>query len=108
MYINFFPTSENEDYYRLRTRDGNEYQIEKGICRDIVNPNKVRSREEIQNNNEKIIFPYNSINEQVLILEEEEFRREFPFAYAYLFEQKDILRTRDKRKREYEKMVCLW
>lgn len=38
----FKPIAENERYYTLES-DGVRYSIERGICRDIVNPNKLNS-----------------------------------------------------------------
>ncbi len=99
----FFPIKEDDDYFFLKTKKDKVYKIEKGICRDIVNPNKVRSEEEIIANDEKIIFPYEQEEDEILILEEEVLCKLYPLAYRYLCDNKKVLAKRDKGKREYEK-----
>lgn len=99
----FFPVNESEEYYTLITKSGAEYKIEKGICRDIVNPNKVRSIEEIDLNSEKIIFPYQRLDGQTLILEEAVFIDQYPNTYNYLSDFREVLSKRDKGKKVYER-----
>ena len=99
----FFPISEDTEYYTLKTKADKTYKVEKKICRDIVNPNKARTPEGIESNREKVIFPYVQKKEQTIILQEEVFIEEYPFAYQYLQDHKKALSTRDKGKREYEK-----
>ena len=99
----FFPIGENDRCFLLKTKSGSVYKIEKDICRDIVNPNKARSEEEILVNNEKIIFPYTQSENETLILEEQVFQELYPHAYEYLSDNKKILSKRDKGRREYEK-----
>lgn len=96
----FVPIQKDENFYTLQTKEGTTYQIEQGICRDIVNANKVASEKDLVNNNEKIIFPYYG-NDQ-LIIKEEVFQRDYPNAYQYLSDYKHVLATRDKGNRKYE------
>lgn len=107
----FKPVRESPKYFFL-LKNGVEYQIEKGICRDTIKPNTLRSELEIANKIEKIIFPYNTVKrsndlfdkEQVKleILEESNFHKQFPYAYNYLLEHKQALAERDRGNKVYE------
>jgi methylase of polypeptide subunit release factors len=99
IYI-FNPIDESEDYFYLQ--NGKVYEIEKGICKDIINPNKFTQAESVDSIKKKAIFPYNYINEKVKLLDEQVIKREFPKAYIYLSDKKRILSTRDKGNGKYE------
>lgn len=88
----FKPFREDQEYYYL-IKGGVEYSIEKSICRDIVNANKVKKQSDIQNLIEKIIFPYD-IN--LKILPEKFLSEKYPHAFKYLLNMKEVLKTRDK------------
>lgn len=97
VYI-FSPVRETQRYYILN-KDGNEYNIEKGLCKDIVNPNKLNSDVIIGNIIEKVIFPYRKDeNGKMQIIPETILQNDYPNAYHYLETQKDKLATRDKGK----------
>ena len=98
IYI-FKPVAEDEDYYYLQ--NGNLFPIEKGICKDILNSNKLSREVNFENAVEKVLFPYdNEIKPKVF---EEDFLRDtFPRAFEYLQKKKSILSERDKGKGEYE------
>lgn len=98
IYI-FHPIKEDKDYYYLQ--NGSLYQIEKGICKDIVNTNKLSRDISLKNLKEKIIFPYNN-EVKPKLLEEKYIRDCFPKAYNYLQNKRKILAERDKGKGEYE------
>lgn len=98
IYI-FNPVKEDKDYYYLQ--NGSLYPIEKGICRDIVNSNKLSRFVEINNLKEKVIFPYDNQNKPAL-LDEKYLKDSFPKAYKYLQNKKNILDNRDNGNREYE------
>lgn len=91
----FKPVAENERYYYIE-RNGKRYPIEREICRDIVNPNKLNSDVDFQLLKEKVIFPYFVDNGRALILSPSEMRLHFPKAYMYLKSRKEILLGRDK------------
>ena len=99
IYI-FKPVAEDEDYFYLQ--NGNLFPIEKGICRDILNSNKLSREIDFDKVVEKVLFPYdNGIKPKTL---EEEFLRDtFPRAFEYLQRKRSILAERDKGKGEYEK-----
>ena len=91
----FKPIAQDEQYYYLDS-NGTQYLIERGICRDIVNPNRLNSGADINSLIEKVIFPYHNENDRMLIYTPSEMRRYFPHAYAYLKSRKEVLLKRDK------------
>ena len=98
IYI-FKPVGEDEDFFYLQ--NGRLFKIEKGICKDVVNSNKVNEKTSIENLKEKIIFPY-SDDKKPSLLDEKFFRDSYPNAYNYLVEKRTILANRDKGKGKYE------
>lgn len=96
----FKPVAEDEDFFYLQ--NGNLYPIEKGICKDILNSNKLSRSIDFDNVREKVLFPYNDENKPKA-LEEEFLKDVFPEAYKYLTKKKQELAKRDKGKGEYEK-----
>lgn len=99
----FTPEDEDANFYYM-TKSGIEYPIEKDICRRIVNANKIKTESDLREKEEQIIFPYTQEGNQVIILPEKEFRRNYPYAYRYLKSQKSKLDTRDKGKVESYEM----
>ncbi|WP_432410914.1 HsdM family class I SAM-dependent methyltransferase [Rasiella sp. SM2506] len=98
VYI-FNPVKEDDDYYYLQ--NGSLFQIEKGICRNIINANKLSRTISLENLKEKVIFPYDNKNKPNLL--DEAFVKEiYPKAYKYLKKKKKILAGRDKGKGNYE------
>jgi adenine-specific DNA-methyltransferase len=100
IYI-FAPVKEDDDYYYLQ--NGSVYPVEKGICKEIINPNKLTKVENIDVLRKKAIFPY-QYDEQnnPTLLDKEEFKSKYPKAFKYLESKKKILATRDKGKGNYE------
>lgn len=102
----FRPVDEDEDYYYHQ--NGKLHKIEKGICRDVIKPNKLKSEDEITDLMEKIIFPYqtddNTPNlssgelKKPIVFEEKYFQDNFPNAYEYLKCNQQQLFNRDKGK----------
>ena len=80
----FTPIAEDINFFYLKTKNGREYVIEKGVCRAIVNANKIHSNKDLELNQERIIFPYTQQNNETKIIGEEDFISEFPQAYEYL------------------------
>ncbi|WP_442589688.1 HsdM family class I SAM-dependent methyltransferase [Pedobacter sp. AW31-3R] len=97
----FRPLHEDELYYYLPSPD-QEFRVERILCRDIVNANKVKVVEDITRLNEKIIFPYRPAQGRLEIIPEDEMLANFPEAYRYLLSKKAALATRDRGKRIYE------
>jgi adenine-specific DNA-methyltransferase len=96
----FKPVAEDEDFFYLQ--NGNLYPIEKGICKDILNSNKLSRSIDFDTVREKVLFPYNDENKPKA-LDEEFLKDVFPEAYKYLKKKKQELAKRDKGKGEYEK-----
>lgn len=99
IYI-FNPVKEDKDYFYLQ--NGSLYQIEKGICKDIVNTNKLSREVTLKNLKEKVIFPYDN-EEKAKLLDEAFIKENFPKAYLYLQNKRTLLAERDKGKGKYEK-----
>ena len=91
----FKPVKEDSQYYYLE-REGSSLPIERKICRDIVNPNKLNSGVDFDSLVEKVIFPYHIENGIALVYKPSEMRRYYPHAYAYLQSRKNVLSKRDK------------
>lgn len=98
IYI-FNPVREDNDYYYLQ--NGSLYPIEKEICKDIVNSNKLSRPTTISKLKEKVIFPYDS-SDKPKLLDETVIKKNFPKAYKYLENKRTILSQRDKGKGKYE------
>lgn len=96
----FEPVRADEQYYYLQ--NGSEYPIEKSICKEVVNPNKLNAENTIEGLKKKIIFPYEFDDYfRAQLLTENRFQKQFPKAYAYLSAKRDILKKRDKGKGKY-------
>lgn len=101
IYI-FRPAYEDKDFYYLQ--NGSLYPIEKGICKDIFNSNKLSRKVNLKEVKEKVLFPYDSnTNTRPQALEEKILEEMFPMAYEYLKKKKKELEKRDKGKGKYEK-----
>lgn len=96
----FKPVAEDDEFYYLQ--NGSLYPIEKGICKDIFNSNKLSRSVDFDETKEKVLFPYNE-ERKPKALEEEFLRDTFPNAYEYLNKKKIELAKRDKGKGNYEK-----
>lgn len=99
IYI-FRPIREDDEFFYLQ--NGNVYRIEKGICKDIVNSNKLSRKVSLDKLKEKVIFPYNE-KEKPKLLSEELISDKYPEAYKYLVHKRSILDQRDKGNGNYEK-----
>ena len=94
----FRPVRTDDNYHYL-VREGEEYAIEKGICRDIIKPNILKCEAEISEKEEKIISPYDA---ECNVIAEDFFVENFPNAYRYLLDCREILDKRDKGEGDYE------
>ena len=93
----FKPVRTDDNYYYL-IKDGKVFQVEKGICRDIVKPNILKTEEDIPQKVEKIISPYDS---NCNVITEEHFITAYPRAYEYLTYFRKTLDARDKGEGDY-------
>lgn len=89
------------DFFYLE-KDNMEYPIEREICKDIVNSNKLNSDKCLNDIKHKVIFPYQIQDGKAVLIDEDDMRRKYPMAYAYLVSQREVLAGRDKGKgRDY-------
>lgn len=99
VYI-FKPVAEDDDFFYLQ--NGDLYALEKGICKDILNSNKLSRSIDFDETKEKVLFPYTD-ELKPKALEENVLKAKFPNAYNYLKNKKAELAKRDKGKGKYEK-----
>lgn len=97
----FRPYKVDDAYFYFIDCDSSQQKVEKSICREIFNTNKLSSKQESSNLVEKIIFPYFQNNNGVHIISENEMKSEYPCTYKYLLTKKEILSKRDKGKQNY-------
>ena len=95
-----FPT----EVFGYGRRHGDLYAIEKGICKDILNSNKLSRNIDFESVREKVLFPYNDENKPKA-LEEEFLQDVFPEAYKYLMRKKEELSKRDKGNGRYNHRI---
>lgn len=93
----FGDDDKNSKYFYMS--DGTE--IEKEVCKEVINTNQLNTCIDVDSLKEKIIFPYTYNHNQAVIIEEDVFSKQFPKAYEYLSTKKDILATRDKGNGKY-------
>lgn len=94
----FSPIKEDDVFYYLE-KDNVIYPIEKTVCKNIVNSNKLNSDTSLEDILRKVIFPYHiDAKGKAILFEEDYFRNEFPCAYSYLESQRTVLKDRDKGK----------
>ncbi|MFK5970645.1 MAG: N-6 DNA methylase [Candidatus Marithrix sp.] len=97
IYI-FKPIKSDNYYYYM----ADNTLIEKDICKDIINSNKLARYKQLDELKEKIIFPYTHDEQnRPFLIDEDRFKDKYPKAYKYLLSNKDILATRDKGKGKY-------
>ena len=98
----FVPTREDNDYYFINCNN-TEYKVEKGITRPLVKISEMKSQQDLENNQKRIIFPYylNKENKPILI-EENELKDKYPYCYEYLVTMRDILAYRGKGNHIYD------
>lgn len=98
IYI-FKPIKSDDDFYYLQ--NGKIFPIEKSICKDVLNSNKLSKPVNIEHIKEKIIFPYTDTKKPKAI-EENILKIKYPETYKYLLAKKSELACRDKGKGKYE------
>ncbi|WP_071889685.1 HsdM family class I SAM-dependent methyltransferase [Hymenobacter sp. PAMC 26628] len=106
----FKPVGETSTHFKLETKSKDNYLIEKGICRNAVKANSLKTEKDFATYGEKIIFPYKyqhqtintlfeegqTIERKAVPLDEHDFIDQYPDAYAYLNAHRAELALRDK------------
>lgn len=95
----FSPIKADDKYFYLKT-DSKVFPIEKDICCEVINSNKLSRSVLLNELKEQLIFPYTN-EKKPKPLNEHDLKNKFPKAYAYLMDNKMILSERDKGKGEY-------
>lgn len=93
----FKPISKDTHYYYLQDGDFT-YPIERSICKDAVNTNLLINATTLHGIKEKIIFPYEYIKGKAVPISLFDFEKQYPNAFYYLKQKKEVLATRDKGK----------
>lgn len=93
----FTPIDETDKFYYLE-KENHIYQVEKEICKDIVNSNKLNSDISLDKIKHKVIFPYQLCDGKAFLIDENVMKHKFPMTYKYLESQRDELARRDKGK----------
>ena len=88
---------EDEHFYYI----DEDTPIEKEICREVINTNKLTKVTNLELIKKKIIFPYEYDGESAKVISEAKLRVNFPSTYEYLLSQKKLLSTRDKGQGNY-------
>ncbi len=70
----------------------NDCLIEKSILKEVVKGSRYKGE---NNNNNKIIFPYELISNKYIVIAEEKLKQNYPYCYAYFLSYKDELMSRD-------------
>jgi len=96
----FKPVLEKENYFLLDHK-GKKYEIEKSICRNIIKPNILKYEHEIESVKEKLIYPYTNGINPLALMNEKDFKANFPKAYKYLSDNREELQKRDKGNGDY-------
>lgn len=92
----FSPCGETIDTY-IFNRNNQDIEVEKTICRKIVNSNKLNSEIAFEDIVEYAIFPYRQNGQgQMTLIPEDEMKMDFPLAYRYLCSCRETLANRDK------------
>jgi len=82
---------------------GQVFLIERDITKKIIKPNRIKSKNALINNKERIIYPYISNGKgRAKIMDESYLKTSFPKAYEYLCAIRSDLALRDKGGKKYE------
>ena len=76
--------------------------VELGLTRPAVKIAALNGTEDLDQNDLRIIFPYQKIKGKYRLIPEKEIKEKFPKAHAYLWKHRNLLKSRDKGKKNYE------
>ena len=94
-------TNQNKKYY-IKTTDKGVFEIEKESVRPVYKISEFKEQNEIEQNEKKIIFPYENNNGLIRPISEIDFKRKYPKCFNYLESEREILLQRDKGKVLFE------
>lgn len=84
-----------------------EIKIEKNIAKKMYIGNTLKKYES-NYNDDYIIYPYELNNGITRIITEEKMKKEFPYTYKYLLDNKERLENRGSEKMKYQYWYSLW
>lgn len=91
----FKPVRVDDSYFYLED-SGRLFSIERGICRNVVNPNRLNTIDDLSGCYEKLIFPYQVDNNHATIISPNRMEHDFPHTLSYLEVKRNVLMERDK------------
>jgi type I restriction-modification system DNA methylase subunit len=80
-----------------------EYELESAIMHPLCKGSVNICRYHIINPTKSILFPYDLINGKASLLSEDELKKDYPLAWNYLSEQRELLEAREKGKWKHDK-----
>ncbi len=90
-----------KNYYIKETPRG-VFKIEKELTKPVYKVTDLKNQASILDYNQRIIVPYVINNNSTMPIEEQVFKKKYPFCFDYLLSVKDELEKRDKGKFKYE------
>ena len=85
--------------FMKKTKNG-VFFIEPDVTKPVYKISKIKNQHDIDNNSLRIITPYKIFQNKAILIDEEEFIQKYPYCYQYLLSEKEILKSRDKGKKE--------
>jgi len=73
--------------------------IEPDITKPIYKISDIKTQQDIEKNNLRIITPYKIFKDKATVIPESEFADKYPYCYQYLLSEKETLKNRDKGKK---------
>lgn len=93
-----FTVFKNEGNWYGHDERNNKYVIERDVIKPLIKISSINCKDDIENNNRGIIFPYFIENNKVTEFEEGYFLEKYPNAYSYLSIWKERLLKRQSGK----------
>ena len=98
----FLARKKDEQHCVANPLNRETHRIELGITRPAVKIAALNSAEDLEHNDLRIIFPYKKIKGKYRLIPEKKIKERFPETHAYLWKYRDLLKSRDKGKKNYE------
>jgi adenine-specific DNA-methyltransferase len=98
----FINGRQRENDYYIKTTETGTFQIEKDAVKSVYKISDFKTQKEAEQNERKIIFPYQLKKGIATPIPESDFKNMFPKCYQYLLSVREILLARDKGKVKYD------
>ena len=96
-----FLVKESDGRCKASPRPGSEFYVESGITREAVKVPDLNGCGIVEENIRRVIFPYRLEEGRYRLIPEDELKRMFPDAYAYLCACRGLLEKRDRGRKRY-------